>query len=197
MANVIERGMENPITTVRRNWLRRRLFLLGICSLAVCAVLAWRPISILMDVNRSRQLLRHRQAEQAFAILQSAALRDPTHGEVQFLLARCHRRLGRMKEAREHLTRASLLSISSKAIAREEWLALAQSGQMREAYPHLSELLIDPGEDGPEICEAYVNGFFLTTRFRDAFELLTVWEKDFPQDSQPYLFRGRYFQGHT
>lgn len=101
-----------------------------------------------------------------------------------------------MQLVRKHLGLARSLGHSSKAVAREEWLALAQSGQMRDADPHLSELLQNAGDDGREICEAYVNGYFLTNRFAQAIALLDVWEKEFPRDAQPFLFRGRYLDIH-
>lgn len=102
-----------------------------------------------------------------------------------------------MNSVRKHLEIALRFGHPKKAVFREEWLAQAQSGQMREADRHLSELLQDAGNDGAQICEAYVNGYFLTTRFREAFELLDVWQAAFPQDAQPYLFRGRYLEAQN
>ncbi|MFM8581969.1 MAG: tetratricopeptide repeat protein, partial [Planctomycetaceae bacterium] len=41
-------------------------------------------------------------------------------------------------------------------------------------------------------CEAYVNGFFSTYNFPEAFKLLEVWQKDYPRDAQPHYCRGLY-----
>ena len=183
--------------TERRSPIRARLRIIAACILVVLIAMTWRPIRASYDIYRAQKLLRVRQAEQALPILEVAELRDPENGQVQFLLARCHRRLGRMDQAHEHLAKAWTRTYSKRELIREEWLALAQSGQMRDAHPHLSELLVNPGDDGAEICEAFVNGFFLTNRFPEAFELLSVWEGAFPQDSQPYLFRGRYQDGRA
>ncbi|MBI5757243.1 MAG: tetratricopeptide repeat protein [Planctomycetales bacterium] len=67
---------------------------------------------------------------------------------------------------------------------------MAQAGQLREAEPHLAELMIHPEEDGPEICEAFINGFLLAYRFGDAARLLDVWQADFPDDPQAHYIRG-------
>ena len=176
---------------------RRRILALAASVLAILMGLTWRPLRVSYDIFHSRNLLKSRQAVEALPVLEAAARRNPEQGQIQFLLARCQRRLGRMDKAREHLAKAWKLRFPQKNLIREEWLALAQSGQMRDADPHLAELLINPGDDGPEICEAYVNGYFLTNRFREAFDLLDVWQEAFPQDSQPYLFRGRYHESRS
>lgn len=105
--------------------------------------------------------------------------------------------MGRMEQARKQLAKAIACRYPNHDVEREEWLALAQSGQMRDAQPHLAELLINPGEDGAEICEAFVNGYFLTNQFNKALELLSTWEAAFPQDSQPHFFRGKYEEGRA
>jgi tetratricopeptide (TPR) repeat protein len=103
-------------------------------------------------------------------------------------MARAYRRQGRLDEVRQCLHTAKRLGFSTDRIEREELLAMAQVGQLKEAEPHLIELLLNPGDDGPDICEAYVNGFFATNRFPQALKILEVWQKDFPNDPQPYLF---------
>ena len=75
-------------------------------------------------------------------------------------------------------------------LEREEWLALAQSGQMTAAEPHLAELLADPQGDGAEICEAFVVGYLKLRNFTAASELLDAWSRDYPRDAQTHYWRG-------
>ncbi len=140
----------------------------------------------------ARRALRDRDADKALNAAREAARLTPNDGEVHFTMARVFRRQGQLDKVHESLERAAKLGVTRNRIRREEWLAMAQAGQMKEARPHLSELLINPGDDGPEICEAYVNGYFLTYQLADAFQILDVWEKDYPSDAQPQVFRGTF-----
>jgi Tfp pilus assembly protein PilF len=97
---------------------------------------------------------------------------------------------------RSHLETAWKLGYPTASIRREEWLMMAQNGQLRAAEPHLTELLVNPGDDGTEICEAYVEGFFLAYRISEALGLLEVWQADFPTDPQPHFMRG-LFHAHN
>lgn len=173
----------------------RRCLVAGLILLIAVIVLE-SGFAFRYDFAQGRAALEGRQTERALAYLERAVARDTSRSDAQFLLARCHRHRGEMQLVRKHLGLARSLGHSRKAVAREEWLALAQSGQLRDADPHLPELLQDAGDDGREICEAYVNGYFLTTRFAQAIGLLEVWKKGFPKDAQPFLFQGRYLDIH-
>jgi predicted Zn-dependent protease len=96
-----------------------------------------------------------------------------------------------MELVRRWLTQAYAGGVSQQRIRREEWLAWAQSGQLREAGPHLAQLLTDPGGDAAEICEAYVYGYMRTRQATRALQLLESWIADFPNDPRPHLLRGR------
>ena len=104
----------------------------------------------------ARRALRDRDADMALNAVREAARLTPNYGEVHFTMARVFRRQGHLDKVHESLEQAAKLGVTRNRIRREEWLAMAQAGQMKEARPHLSELLINPGDDGPEICEAYV-----------------------------------------
>ncbi len=160
--------------------------------LAIGVVAGWRPAEVRYRLHRGRQAVERRDADAAVLWLVPVLTLAPDNPEAHFWLARAYRRQGEMTRVRTHLERAGSLGFSRERLQREEWLAMAQSGQMRESAPHLSELLIDPGDDGPDICEAYVNGFFLSCRFHDGLELLDVWRAEFPKDAQPCLFRAKY-----
>ncbi len=137
----------------------------------------------------ARQALKDRDAEKAMTAAREATRLDPQNGEAYFAMARAFRRQGKWSNLRVALEQAAKLGLSAERIRREKWLVLAQTGQLNESTPHLSELLSKPEDDGPEICEAFANGFFLMYRLDEAFALLDAWEKDYPQDAQPHFFR--------
>jgi len=108
-----------------------------------------------------------------------------------FLRARLCRKRGDWDGVREFLLQARDRQFPIDRLEREQWLTLAQSGQLRAAEFHLPTLLTDPRDDGAEICEAFVNGYFINHRLTDALRLLDVWIADFPKDSEPLLIRGK------
>ncbi|MCA9156404.1 MAG: hypothetical protein KDA38_16540, partial [Planctomycetales bacterium] len=63
----------------------------------------------------------------------------PRYGGVEMQLARVARHEGRMDDSRRHLANAAEMGWSARYIAREEWMALAQSGSMAEAQKYLPE----------------------------------------------------------
>jgi predicted Zn-dependent protease len=122
--------------------------------------------------------------------LRTALWIAPQRPQTYFLLARTHRRLGELDAVPALLRHAVKLGGDPQWADRERWLLLAQSGRLGEAEPHLPELLIDPGGDGPDICEAYVLGYFGNLRTSEARQLLDVWQKDYPEDAQSHFMQG-------
>jgi tetratricopeptide (TPR) repeat protein len=167
--------------------------LIVVCGVFIAGVIiGWHRGEVWYRLHAGKAAVERRDADAAVEWLVPVLTLAPGNAEAHFWLARAHRRRGDMLQVRSHLERAAALGFPRDRLSREEWLAMAQSGQMREATPHLSDLLIQPGTDGPDICEAFVNGFFLTCRFQEGLELLDVWQAEYPQDAQPWLFRGRY-----
>ena len=116
---------------------------------------------------------------------------DVSQAELHLLLARTHRRMKRFDRVSPHLQQALDAECDLQLVEREQWLALAQTGQFEQVGPHLAELFQDAGSDGPEICSAYVA--LLLSRFRTALamQILHVWEADYPDDSEAPFQRGR------
>jgi predicted Zn-dependent protease len=139
---------------------------------------------------QGRRALQSHRADLAITYLESARKSDPDRAETEFLLARANRRLGRMDEVQRHLVRATRLGWSRDLVQREEWLAMAQSGQVVRAEPHLGELLRNQQDDGAEICEAFVEGYFASFRFNQGLVLIDAWERDYPDDPRPHVYRG-------
>jgi tetratricopeptide (TPR) repeat protein len=173
---------------------RRRVLMWGILVVVVVAiVLGWRPVTELYIRSQATAALNDRDGERALQLLEPALRRWPTNAEFHYLTARAQRRRGELLQAREHLQRSWELGHPVVQLQREQWLAMAQAGQLREAAPHLAGLLMNAGEDGWEVCEAYAAGYILACRFDEAQQILEAWKRDFPDDAQPYYFEGRWF----
>lgn len=165
---------------------------------AVCAVAAGfaaAPAAMrALRISQVRQALAERQGERALELLAPLIERSPDSGELRLLLARANRRVGRLDQAAAALKRAENLGYPAAQTRREWVLALAQSGRMAEAEPELKRLLLDPGDDGPEICEAFVSGYFMNYEIDKGLALLEGWERDYPADPQPHVLRGKYYE---
>jgi len=122
--------------------------------------------------------------------LRTALRLNPERAETYFLLARTHRRLGNLEQVESLLRVAQRLGGDPDRAQRETWMTWAQAGRLREAEPHLSELLMDLREDGAEICAAYVQGYFANFQLAAARRLLDAWQRDFPNDPQAFFMRG-------
>ena len=177
---------------------RKRNLILAVVAVVLCAgvVAGWKPLLLKYRLNRAKQELAKRNESQALEWLQANERLAPDHPETHFWLARAYRRLGRLDKMREHILRAHELGFTVDRLRREEWLAEAQSGQMRLAEPHLDELLLQPGEDGPEILDAFVNGYLKLQRYDRVSMLLTGWKSNYQEDAQPHYYEGRIFAAH-
>ncbi|HVV98757.1 MAG TPA: tetratricopeptide repeat protein [Planctomycetaceae bacterium] len=125
-----------------------------------------------------------------FERAQSLSERPAEHLE----LARCCRRLRDFPAVETHLRRALATGAPQREVERQEWLTLAALGQYRAMATHWAELFEDPGDDGREICEAYVTSALSRFRLSDAFQVLSAWERDFPRDPQPHFVRGLIYE---
>ena len=182
--------------------LRRHLRTLLIVTVVLGLVAAafWKPLAVGYYLHESRQLLRKRESEQAVVLLERAHDLDPKHPEVHFLLARGYRRMGKFDLVMAHLDEAEGWGWSSELVRLEQLMGAAQAGQLKVSAPELYSYLArggDYGDIGPEICEALVNGYFLSYQFGLAQPLLDEWEKAYPGDAQCYMFRGLFFENRS
>lgn len=142
----------------------------------------------------ARQALARHDVANAVGWLDWARTFNHSSPEAHFLAARACRRLGDSGGLQKNLELAHRLGWPARDLEREWILAQAQAGLLKQAEPHLQKLLINPGEDGAEICAAFVSGFAHHYQFQRVFLLLDVWEKDFPDDPEPHLMRGKLQQ---
>lgn len=179
---------------------RRRKLLVGLLVVLLVVLFTQRNRwATLPNAMARRQLAVRRDAGDAAAEawLQTSLRLSPRNAETQWLLARVARRQGRMSAVKEHLTLAQEYGLARERIEREQWLALAQDGQMRAAEPHLSELLLKPDGDEQEILNAYVIGYLKAQSLGKAKQLLDAWAKDFPNTAEPHFLRGVIEQDAT
>jgi Tfp pilus assembly protein PilF len=170
----------------------RRRTVWAVLLLTLIVVVAWFfgvPSSFLKS-QALRQLQRG-NPDQARSWLTWAGKLNRADGEVEFLTARSYRIQGDMNQARSHLKKAWHLGFSVAKLEREQLLAMAQSGQLKEAEPALPGMLADPRGDSADICEAFVTGYLKTYRLGKAEGLLTAWLADSPKQPRALLLRAK------
>ena len=173
---------------LQKQWLLRfTIAIIFVATLVWARTLWWSPSFQAL----ARRSLDHRDSMAALRWLDLVTAFAPEDAETAFLRARAHRKRGDMVQAAAALERAHSLGITLARLVREQWLAQAQSGQMHEAEPHLTKMLMDPGGDGQDICEAFTLGYLRTQRHGQALQLLQAWMADWPHSAIPYLMRGR------
>lgn len=175
---------------------RRWLLIIGL-PLIVAGLVSYPFVWQEYRLQRAGQLLRQREVEAAQPWIEAALRQDPDRGAAHFLAARAARLEGRLAKVSDWLRKAWEAGYDRQRIEREEWLALAQSGQLDEAAPHRDEMLADPRGEAALICEAYVNGYLRAYRFQEALRLLDAWQADFPHDPQPHFCRALVWEHLT
>jgi tetratricopeptide (TPR) repeat protein len=173
---------------------RRSVALIAALTVVVACVCLWPVVRVEWLVRKARHELLQRRVAEAIDLLTTAVGLRPEDARVQFLLARSCRYAGDGQRAAKYLNAARALGFAPQRVETERLLLLAQAGRMREAEQELPRLLVAPGADGREICAAFSSGFFLTYRFHEALRLLDAWQADYPDDSDPRVFRGIYWQ---
>ncbi len=182
---------ENPSIAANAffHWRRKR----QIAFLIVLLLVSWFGPKWFAEVAQwqAQQQLVAREPEKALWWLDLAAMVFGENSKERFLRARAHRKLSHLDLTKSLLIDAFEMGYPRELLERENWLSLAQSGQIRQVESHLVELLTVPLGDTREICEAYVNGFGMNDRFDDALRVLELWLSEYAQDAYPHYLRGR------
>ena len=172
-------------------WPRRKWWLVAVAVITLLAGIWLGPQSLTTLGNQfARQQISAYDLDAALGWLQWSQRFSPHDPEAHVLFARVFRKQGQFAKCTEHVELARKNGLSLARFDRERWLLQAQLGKLAEVEPHLSELLRDPGSDGPEICEAFANGFMLNGRLQRAKQLLDAWQNGFPNDPQPHYMQG-------
>ena len=177
----------------RPPWLASAVLCTALLLLLLFSV---RPIRVHYYLSQGHKALAAAKPKEALAHFQAARAIDPNRAELGFWMARASRKIGDLEGVRKYLEESRRLGYSDeKRLHREWYLFLAQTGRISEAEPNLKEMLLTPGDDGGEICDAFSNGYCLNLRFSDALKLLNAWTIDFPGDFRPHLRRGQIYAG--
>jgi|GEM_PF-3562755 len=175
-----------------RRWITGSL----VALLAILLAFSFRPIMGNHLISLGCEALKRGEPELAARHFLSAQRVEPHRAEIAFWLARCNRKLKDPERVKHYLEEARKLSFSDDGrLRREWWLLLAENGRLKDAEPHLKQMLCDEGQDGQEICDAFSKGYCLNLRFKEARALLDAWEQAFPNDYRPILRRGQILAG--
>ena len=174
----------------------RRLRKYAVLSLLLAFFLYWQRKPVLGPPLRAvvNSYIADRDLVSARQWIQTAQGLLPNDPAFALLEAKVARRAGDMQTVTEALKKASKLGAARSDLNREQWLALAQSGQMIQAEPHLAPLLTDPNYDNQEVCEAFVIGYIRSHRTDAALSLLDPWIADAANNATPLLQRARIYQ---
>lgn len=169
----------------RRPWFRRMI---------VVAVLGglWTGWPALCR-RQASSALKLQQPETAVRWLRWADFSGLSKLETALLRCQTARRIGDPQAIRSSLDALETLGASPRRIEREQILALAHSGKMREAAPHMSRLLTDLDGDNRDVSCSYIVGFLRAQRYREAGALIDALMKDDPENPFPWYARGRVF----
>ncbi len=113
--------------------------------------------------------------------------------ETAVLRCAAARRTGDPRAIRDAISRLEALGATPRQVEREQILAQAHSGQMREAAPHMSRLLTDLNGDNRDVSFSYIVGFLRAQRYREAGALIDALMKDDPENPFPWYARGRVY----
>lgn len=173
----------------RRSWFN---WFAGAC-IVVVACWAFGGFSAVLN-RAASEALRERDYERADQIL---TLTDRFWCETPrtiFLKARLRRKQLRIGEVPELLLAADKAGFDRSQVRREYILLEAQSGGIRNVADELNSMLQQGGEDGAEICEAYVNGAMMIGATEVAMTILPVWKQEYPDDPQPHYALARILE---
>lgn len=168
---------------------RGRILVLTAIIIAAVAALMWSSTRAALLIDEAKERLHAEQWGQADQILKRALEVAPENAEVHFWLARTSRKLGDVEQLKHHLDEAERLGFEPREKLKHEWwMLLASTGYLSEVENRLPRML-QVTDEGPEVCEAFVNGYCLNLRFKTALQILDAWQADHKDDYRPWMHR--------
>ncbi len=175
------------VPTARANRRGRKLLIGGFIGLLLWGGLRWG-----LHAGCVRQLAA-RDYDRAETCLAWLNRFPPRSADSLFLEARLHRKRHETVEATKLLELAGERGVDRRRILGELLLIQAQAGDLTSIAGELNRWLLNPGDDGAEICEAYVNGALIAGDPAVALTILSAWKTEYPRDPQPYYAEGRRY----
>ncbi len=175
----------------RRRGRRFLLLLAALLGAGLLATVCWPWLRVSGYLNTARGALRRGDFSGTRQALQKASALQPDRADVQYLLAVCHRRAGRLDRFEEHLRQASRLGSPEDDVQRQRLLAAAQTGHLEAVESPLLEIIQEGAADdaAEEIYEALATGYLATYRLRDAWKCLDSWLQWRPQAPRAHVLR--------
>ena len=176
----------------------RRWWLTTLLSSSLLFLIAYsiQPVRAYYHLSLGRRALSESRFADAMNNFQAALAIDPTNPETGFWLARTCRKTGNLAGVRQYLSESRRLGYPDrKRLEREWWLVLAENGRIQEVENQLVEMLMNPGDDGSEICDSFSKGYCLNLMFTEAQKLLQTWAADYPEDYRPFLRLSQIYAG--
>jgi len=183
---------KTPISQQRSKRLKARRVFATLITMALMSISLW-AIAPLGAIWYAQDALRHRNPALALQWLNKASWFGQHEAEIEFLRARCYRRLGNAEAFRDAVISAAKMAFSPEILDREQTYFLAQTGQLQKIEHKIGKIFRESGEDSGEACEAYTSGLLLNLRHTEALTVADSWARDYPLDSQPELVRGMIF----
>ena len=181
--------MEDSATPRRKFSGRTGIWLAAVTLITACYFLT--PYCFL---SLARSSLSDRDPQAALFWLSKASWFGPHRGEIEFLRARCFRRMGDLEPFRSSMQAALHQGFPVSLLEREQILMLAQVGRLRDVDARMPDILLNANEDSGEVCEAYASGLLINFRQEEALTVIDSWSKDYPADPQPELIRAQVMQ---
>lgn len=163
----------------------------GVVLTLVGAAGLWPSLQASHYLNAARQSLDRGDPNAALAPLLAATQTHRRRAEVQYLLAVAYRRAGQVDRFRPTLQHARELGWPAADVERQEWLALAQLGEVDAVRDRLMKIVDGeaPDEAAEEIYEALARGHLTAYRLREAWKCLDLWLQWQPAAPQARLMR--------
>lgn len=174
--------------TPLRRWQRFRLILLSLVLLILVGV-GWGPCCRWRAIS----LLEGRQYEAAEIWLSRARILGVS-GAQHFWQARLYRKLLQTAKAIQELRLAEAAGFDPERIRREFLLLAAEAGRLGTIRDELQNWLLEPGQDGAELCEAFARGLIINIQPTEAQAVVDAWKAEYPHDPQPYVTWGRWLE---
>jgi tetratricopeptide (TPR) repeat protein len=162
----------------------------SLCAAVITAVVCF-DLPLSFQTARIQSSLAEGDLQVAFNIAQDLAKSHPDHAQARYYLAKCARRTDQLELAAKELQLAERLGHHHTDLVLEQWLAIAQSGDVQSVEPKLRQLMAAGVSDNQaeEIYEAMAKGFFASYRISDLRQCLDYWSEWRPDAVLPHLMR--------
>ncbi len=174
---------------------KSRLFALGVGLIALLLLIVFAPRVIAWYARQQAEKALHEgRITAAQGWLAWASRCRPADGRVDILRAGCCRRLTDVEGFVKALQEAEEKKAPPGLIERERRLAAIQAGRLPPGPNNQIGSLITEGYDPAAVAEAFIYGALARGDFAQAWEILSAWSADSPDDGNQNYMAGIYWQ---